>query len=388
MSALVGLDWRNAVDFAVLALTFYGLLVWANEARALRIVLAIAALHSVALLARRYELIITAWVLEGAAAVLILLLVVLFQPELRRAIMRLDVRLRLSAKRTSVINSAFDAVSSAVFSMARSQTGGLIVFAREQSIDELVDGGITIGAEINPEIIEAIFQKASPLHDGAILIEGDRIARANVVLPLTQRTGVPKAFGTRHRAAMGLAERSDAIILVVSEEHGEIRLVRGREIRLIGSPDELVRALTGISQGQPSSLLATLRRAMTYRLGLKLAAAGLAAVIWSMSSLTSAVVRIVSVPVEFTNLPSGMEITESSVSTLEVELRGRPWLMNTLDLSHLVAHFDLAGEREGIQVLRVQPDAIDLPPDIFVDRVAPPAIRIRIAPRGHGPPTG
>jgi uncharacterized protein (TIGR00159 family) len=380
MFALTWLGWQNAVDFLVLALTLYVLLAWAHEARALRIVLVIAGLHAAALLARHYELIVTGWVLDAAAVVVILLLVVLFQPELRRAVMRLDTRLGVWTKRTSVLESAYDAVGAAAFSMARSRIGALIVFAREQSIDELVDGGIALGAEITPEIIQAIFQKSSPLHDGAILIEGDRITRANVVLPLTQRDKVPKSFGTRHRAAMGLAERSDATILVISEEQGEVRVVHGRSVRQIASPAEFVPTLMGVSPRQTAGLGAMLRHAATSRVRLKLAAAGLAAVIWTASLLTSAVVRIVSVPVEFSSVPPGMEITKSSADTLEVELRGRPWLMDTLDLSGLVAHFDLAQAHEGMQVIRVHPGALDLPPGIVVERLGPPAISIQIEP--------
>src|SRR5262245_26915702 len=140
--------------------------------------------------------------------------------------MRIDSRLHFRGETPSVLESVYETVGEAVFSMASSRTGALIVFSREHSIQELVEGGVALGAEITREIIEAIFQKSSPVHDGAIVIEADRITKANVVLPLTQWTGVPKAFGTRHRAAMGLAERSDAIIVAVSEEHGEVRLVR------------------------------------------------------------------------------------------------------------------------------------------------------------------
>ncbi len=387
MPLLTGLGWQNAVDFLVLAVTLYLVLAWAKDARALRIVLGIAGLHAAALLARHYELIITAWVLEAAALVVILLLVVLFQPELRRAVMRLDTRLRVWTKRTSILESAYDAVGAAAFAMARSRTGALIVFAREQSIHEIVDDGVALGAAITPEILQAIFQKPSPLHDGAVLIEGDRITRANVVLPLTQRRDVPKAFGTRHRAAMGLAERSDALVLVVSEEHGEVRLVHGRGVRPMAGPSELRQALLGVRHRQPAGFLAGVGRTLTSGLRLKLAATGLAAVIWSMSFLTSAVVRIVNVPVEFSNVPHGMEITESSSDTLEVELRGSAWLMDTLDLPSLVARFDLSRAHLGLQVIAVRPDEVELPPGVFADRLLPPALRVRIEPI-HTPPPG
>ncbi|MCL4851501.1 MAG: diadenylate cyclase, partial [Bryobacteraceae bacterium] len=106
------------------------------------------------------------------------------------------------------------------FRLAAEKTGALLVLVRNDSITELMDGTIELAANISPEILEAIFQKNSPLHDGAAVIDGDQIVYANAVLPLTQRADLPVMYGTRHRAAMGLTELSDAIVIAVSEERG------------------------------------------------------------------------------------------------------------------------------------------------------------------------
>ncbi len=245
MTALSQLGWRTAFDFGVLAVTLYLVLIWANEARALRIVLGIASasLHSAALFARSSGLMITGAIMEGAAIVLVLVLLILFQPELRRALLRIESTLHLRAERQSASKPAREVIGAAVFSMSASHTGALIVLRGQDSIHELVESGVNVDADITTEIIEAIFQKWSPMHDGAILVEENRITRARVVLPLTHRTDVSKTFGTRHRAAMGIAERTDASVIVVSEEDGEVRLVRRRELKTLGSPAEFVQAL-------------------------------------------------------------------------------------------------------------------------------------------------
>jgi len=380
MAALGQLGWQNFVDFAVLAATLYALMAWAQEARALRIVLTIASLHAASLTAQHFELIITAWVLRGAAIMLLLLLVMLFQPEVRRALMRLDSRLQLRGDRASVLESAYDAVSVAVFSMAASRTGALIVFGQAQSVKELIEGGVQIGAEVTREIIEAIFQKQSPIHDGAILIEDDRVDSANLVLPLTHLANVPKAFGTRHRAAMGLAERSDAVIIVVSEERGEVRLLRGREVRAIAGPEELSHTLTRWLERRPKRLLANARNAVTSRVRLKLAAVAVASIVWGLSLLSSAVVRVALVPVEFANVPPGMTIADVSTETLRVELRGRPWLLNVADLSQLVFYCDLSGAHAGRRVIPPRPEALQLPPGVHVDAISPSVITVEIEP--------
>jgi diadenylate cyclase len=378
MTTFSHLGWRTAVDFGVLAATLYLVLVWAKEARALRIVLGIASLHSAALFAHRGQLIITAVVLEAAAIILVLLLFILFQPELRRAVMRIEGKLHLRREPSSVSPRVHEVIGAAVFSLSSSHIGALIVFPGQDSIHELVESGIGVDAEITAEIIVAIFQKSSPIHDGAILVEGNRITRAKVVLPLTQRADVPKTFGTRHRAAMGLAERSDAAVVVVSEEDAAVRMVRGRELKTLASPTEFVQALGRGRQRINRRWISTVRRLVTSNIRLKVAATGLAAILWSFSFFAPAVERTFLVPVEVENLPAGMEVADISHETLQVQMHGHPWMIDSIDVSHLVASVDLSGARPGTQMIRVRPELLRLPPGVNVDRVLPSALGVRI----------
>jgi len=233
------LRWQNGVDFVVLAVALYALLQWARGTRALRVVLVILALHASARLAWRFELTISGWLLDIASFLLILVLLFFFQPELRRAFLRLDSLLGLGLRPAKELESSHEAVSRAAFAMAAERVGALIVLARRDAIGQQVSGGTSLGAEISPEILRAIFLKTSPMHDGALLIEGDRISKAGVVLPLTQREQVPLEYGTRHRAAIGLTEESDALAVVVSEERGEISLSRHGQISRGLTSDDL-----------------------------------------------------------------------------------------------------------------------------------------------------
>src|SRR6516162_6757797 len=220
------LDWRRAVDFIVLVLSLYLVLWWASGARALRIALAIVALYVGVLFARQLDLVVTTWVLQGAALIAVAFLIIVFQPEVRRALMRLDRSLLTS--RSLATADPGRALSDSAFEMAATRTGALIVVTRQDPVDELIVGGVVLAADISKPLIQAIFEKTSPLHDGALIIEGGRIAKAGAVLPLTGREDVPMEYGTRHRAAIGLAERTDALCIVVSEERGEITVIRGR----------------------------------------------------------------------------------------------------------------------------------------------------------------
>jgi diadenylate cyclase len=372
--------WQSIVDFVVLGFALYALLRWSKQARAIRIALGIVGVFTGSLIARHLDLIITSWVLQAAGLVTVLLLLMVFQAELRRDVMRLDRLLRFGLRRSSVVASDSHMIGEAAFLLAKARLGALIVVVRHDPVSELVDAGITFGAEISVETLEAIFQKESPLHDGAAIIEDDRISKVNTVLPLTQRGDVPNSYGTRHRAAMGLAERCDALVITVSEERGEVTVMQGRDRKLIPDQGELVRVLDALQRPATISLSARVRGALLSNLRLKLVAAGLAAIIWGVSFLaTSTTVRIVSVPVQFSNVPPGMDISEQSATRLEVQLRGSPWPMESSNITNLVASFDLKGIRQGWLTLRVSPDDLNLPPGVLMERAFPRTLSVHLA---------
>jgi uncharacterized protein (TIGR00159 family) len=372
--------WQSIVDFVVLGFALYALLRWAKQARAIRIALGIVGLFTGALIARHLDLIVTSWVLQAAGLVTLLLLLMVFQAELRRDVMRLDRLLRFGPRRSSVVASDSRMVADAAFLLAKSRLGALIVVARRDPVSELVDAGITFGAKISVETLEAIFEKESPLHDGAAIIEDESISKVNAVLPLTQRGDLPNFYGTRHRAAMGLAERCDAVVITVSEERGEVTLMQGREITRIPNQEVLIGALDALQGPPKTSLSVRVRSALVSNLRLKLVAAGLAAIIWGVSFLaTSTTVRIVSVPVQFSDVPPGMDISEQSATRLEVQLRGSPWLMESSNINNLVANFDLRGIRQGWLTLRVSPEDLNLPPGVVVERAFPKTLSVHLA---------
>ena len=372
------LNWRRAVDFLVLCGTFYVVLLWASRARALRIALAIIGLYSSVLIARQFDLVITTWILQGAALIAVGLLVIVFQPEVRRALMRLD-RTFLTTPRGSTTGDAARIIADTAFELAAARVGALFVILRKDPVEELIQGGTVLGADVSNLLIHAIFQKSSPLHDGAMIVEGGRIQRAGAVLPLTLREDIPPEFGTRHRAAMGLAERSDAVVLAVSEERGEVTAMRARTYLRMESPTELAQLIGNPATRQKTTLAARARALVVKNWRFKLAAVGLASLIWTIAIFdSSSAVRTVDVPIEFQNVPRGMDITDQSVTDLEVQLAGRRWLMDTNQISGLIARFDLRGMKEGRQKLHVVPSALSLPPGINVKRVRPETIEVRL----------
>ena len=229
------------------------------------------------------------------------------------------------------------------------------------------------------QLLKAIFQKASPLHDGAVIIDGDQAVKAGAVLPLTQRQNIASFYGTRHRAGMGLAERCDSLVIVVSEERGEVSLMLGRDIHLQASREQLLQALEDLRSSDRQTPTNRVFRIVFANIRLKLGAVGLAGVIWAMSFLAAGTtIRSVAVPIEFSDVPPGMEISEQSADNLEVQLRGSPWVIDSISLEGLVARFDLGLSHSGWNTLQLVPGTLDLPPGIVVERVTPGRIRVRI----------
>jgi diadenylate cyclase len=376
------LRWQSAVDFVALAAALYFLLLWARETRALRAVLTIVGLQASARIAQQLDLTVTGWILHVATALLVVMLLFFFQPELRHAFLRLDGMLHLGLRKAEALKSCYQVLSTAALAMAAERTGALIVVARRDSLKELTSGGIAMGADVSSQILTAIFQKYSPVHDGAVLIEANRISRAGVVLPLTQRDAIPAEYGTRHRAAMGMAERCDAVVVVVSEERGAVTLMHGRQIVPVADSAGLLNLLQSLLSRPPVALSTRIRQWLFSDLRYKLAAAGLSALVWGMSVLaTGATVRLASVPVEFGAVPAGMEIAEQSTTRLEVQLRGTSWFMGSVTWAGLVARFDLKSASPGWLRLRVGPENLDLPPGVTLERINPETVRIRLVKR-------
>jgi diadenylate cyclase len=375
--------WQSAVDFVVLTAALYILLRWAQQARALRVALVVLGLHAGALVSRHFDLVLTSWVLDGAAILAIVVLLLVFQAELRRFFMRLDSLLSWRSQAASRLNETYQSIAQAAFRLAGASVGALIVIVRRNAVTELVSGGIVLEAGVSPEILEAIFQKTSPVHDGAVIVRGDRIVRAAAVLPLTERERVPSYYGTRHRAGMGLSERCDALVVVVSEERGEVSLMEaGRIVRLDDQP-KLAQMLEKLCAQPADGLRSRMRQWFLSNVAVKLAALGLAAAIWSTSVLsTGTTVRTVSVPVQFVSVPVGMDIS-TPTERLDVQVRGSAWLMDSVGLTRLVASFNLRGASAGTLNLPVDAGNVNLPPGIVMERVSPAKVTVRLVPHAR-----
>lgn len=230
----------DIIDILAIAFIIYKAIGFLRESRAGQLVKGIVILLVVYAIADWWELAILKWTLSNVMGSAIIALAVIFQPELRRILERVGHtnfrKGQFLDGEESVVERCIDSVSRAIGIMQDKKIGALIVFERKTQLGEIIDTGTMVDAYTTSAVINNIFFPNSPLHDGAMIIRDGRVYAAGCILPLTQREDISLQLGTRHRAAIGMTENSDAVVLVVSEETGIISLVSNGQITRNYSP--------------------------------------------------------------------------------------------------------------------------------------------------------
>lgn len=221
---LVRFDVSAAVDIVIVALSIYCLLLLVRGTTAMTVLRGVGVLLiSAFVLSRIFNLVVINWILRNSVTGLLVGALIVFQPEIRRALERLGRTGMRSILRREERQDTLNMIVRASFGLARSSTGALIVVERETGLQEVIDTGIPMNATLSVELLLSIFPETGPLHDGAVVIRGGTIVAAGCTLPLSD-SPLPAEYGMRHRAAVGLTERTDAVVVVVSEERGSVSL--------------------------------------------------------------------------------------------------------------------------------------------------------------------
>ena len=258
---LPNIQITDIVEVLILTFLIYQIMVWIKNTKAWMLLRGILVLAVFILLAAIFNMHTILFIAENLVTVMATAAVVVFQPELRRALEKLGEKQFLSSIvpfETNKESSRFsedtmDSIIDAAYNMGRVKTGALIVVEQAIHLTEYESTGIKMDCLVSMQVLMNIFEHNTPLHDGAIIIRGDRIVSATCYLPLSDNMGLSKELGTRHRAAVGMSEVSDALIIVVSEENGKVSVAQGGVLDRAVTREELREKLTYIQNRKPEN---------------------------------------------------------------------------------------------------------------------------------------
>ena len=237
-------SFRDLIDILFVAFILYKLYQVMSGTRAAQMMVGLVLIVVISFFVEIFKMEGMTWIINNIKTVWIILLVIIFQPELRRLLIYLGqsriLRLFFKLKEYKVI----EAIAIAVSELSQKRFGGLIVIRRDTGLKAIVETGTSLQAKITDSLIVSIFSPRSPLHDGALIINGDLIEAAKCILPLTQNPNIDPKLGTRHRAALGVSEETDAVVVIVSEETGKISIAFEGNLIMELSHDSLIGHLS------------------------------------------------------------------------------------------------------------------------------------------------
>lgn len=268
-NVFVGFRLIDVLDIVIVAYLVYKILGFIQETRAQQLVRGLVVLGIVFFLSDFLKLYLLNWLFRNFVTMGLFALIVLFQPELRRGLEQLGRRNIVSGQFRSLDKeNAIEVVKeivAAVDDFSATRTGALIVFERETMLNDIIETGTIVDARISVRLLGNLFYEGSPLHDGAVIIRGDRIHAASCVLPLTEKKNIGRNLGTRHRAGLGVSEVSDALVIVVSEETGVISVAENGNFRRFMDLKSVEKILLGVYMPQEETFRERMTRTLKHR---------------------------------------------------------------------------------------------------------------------------
>lgn len=378
--ALWHFPWADLIDIGVMSLVVYQAYLRFRRTRAIRVLGGIAILGLGGLVAQKAGLFLTSWLFGGISAAAVVFFVVIFQAEIRQILERANPRLPLALlhrlRREELV-----VIAETAFTLALRRRGALFVLERRDFLEPLLGSpGTLMDAQPSRELLETLFTPPTPLHDGAVYLREGRIYRAGAVLPLSGNPTLASFYGTRHRAALGITEQSDAVAIVVSEERGTVSVAERGTLEVMQTPAALLAWLTDRlrAAGDRPRKRRTDITLLTHNWRPKLASVAFVVLLWIVLVGRQDAEVGFSVPIVYTNVPKNLAIQDRGIQEVYVRVRGSQEMFNFLDLSRLRAAVDLSAAKAGSQRYTIAAKDINLPPGVQLIGIEPAVIRLRL----------
>jgi len=370
------------LDIIVMSVLLYSMLVWFKRTRAVFVVIGMFIVIGVYLLARQLEMTLTTTVFQGFFAIIIIAVVIIFQEEIKHFLEQLashSVVGRFRNRRIlNVPRKEIEVLVNTAKNLARDKIGALIAIRGKDPIVRHLEGGTTLGGEMSEAILRGIFDPQSPAHDGAVIVFGDRIAQFSTYLPLSKNLRKLQKTGTRHAAALGLAELTDAVCLVVSEERGTISVARNGDIRQVKDIEELSRLLEQFYEEiTPSAETKPWVDFFKRNYKEKAIAIAVTSLLWFFFVHEGRIDhRTFIVPVQYTELPANLTVERIEPAEIELTFSGSRRSFYFLDQDRFSASVKLSNVRDGVVRRSISRSNIDFPEVLSLENIQPNEVRI------------
>ncbi|MBI3421148.1 MAG: TIGR00159 family protein [Candidatus Sungbacteria bacterium] len=373
----------DVFDVLIIAVLLYTMLLLFKQTRSFLVLVGIGIMVLLYALAQIFHLYLTSLVLQSFFAVFFVVIIVIFQEEFRRffeALASLSTR-KGGSRPLQQDSSAIDEIVQAAAYLAHRKIGALMVVRGRENFDRHIEGGKLMDAVISEELVQSIFDPSSPGHDGAVIVEGNRLSRFGVHLPLSNNFERIGKHGTRHSAALGITERSDALAIIISEEQGTISVAERGVLSSLNQVQDFTQVLQRfLKENFPEEAYSTWDRVVRKNPWEKLIAIVSASLLWIFLAFPSgAVQRDFVLPISYRDLPSGLLIEDAHPAEVTVTMGARgSRAFDAADLGTLEVSVDVNRVKPGLNSLELSGRMIQRPLSISVIKIAPSAVQIAV----------
>ena len=371
------LRWQDLIDIGLASYILFRFYIIFRGTYVFRVITGLGLLWIFQRLTSSIGLIVTSWALQSITAVAAIIIIVVFRNELRQVLQARNIRTILWGFSSKPMDTPIEVIVKAVFELKKKHLGALMVFPGKEDLGPIIQKGIPWKGRLSKEMLLSIFWSDNPVHDGAAIISGDQITEVGVILPLSSREDLPSFYGTRHRAAAGLVEITDALVLVVSEERGTI--VAAKESKLVEVPNDLklVRILHEHMGSGAVSASEWFKKKIKHGLAALFSILFISAIWFSFTQGLDTLITL-DIPIEYMDRNPQMEIMDTSVNMVSLHLSGSGALIKSIQPEHIHARLDLSKAAAGVNAYTLTPENITLPPGIVLKTIHPQKIVVTL----------
>ena len=368
----------DAIDILLVSVFLYAGLVWFRQTASRGVLIGVATLGIIYFLAQGLDMYLTSLAFHTTFAVVVFVMVIVFQEDLRRMFERLSSLRTVRFAQRPVVDFDTDQLVEAAFHLAAGRIGALIVLKGSEPLERHLNGGVPLHGRLSKPLLYSVFDSHSPGHDGAAIVERDRIVQFAAHLPISKNTKLIAGRGTRHSAALGLSECSDALIIVVSEERGVVSVAESGKLKEMETAADWKRRLRSFPAHTSRNVAHPLwQRLIFQHARLKLLSLAIAVVAWFVLVYDpSNLYRTFVVPIEYRSLPNQLVLDEAAPVEARVTLAGSERDFRFLDPGGLRIALDLSGARTGLREFPVTDRTMSLPANLTPYRIEPRIIRL------------